>query len=67
MLPGATAQPSKRFAVWSVATAHADLNAAINIAARWGDVELRACTDRKEVKALLEARHQAWKHQNGWP
>ena len=33
--------------------AHADLNAAINIEHRWGDEELRACKDRKAVKALL--------------
>jgi Putative transposase DNA-binding domain len=47
--------------------AHADLNAALNIEHRWGDVELRACKDRKAVKALLMLRHQAWKKQNGWP
>jgi transposase len=46
---------------------HADLNAAINIQHRWGDSELRACTDRKEVKALLLERHQQWKAQHGWP
>ncbi len=46
---------------------HADLNAAINIQHRWGDSELRACTDRKEVKALLLQRHQAWKQHHGWP
>jgi transposase len=46
---------------------HADLNAAINIQHRWGDSELRACTDRKAVKALLLQRHQAWKQQHGWP
>jgi len=46
---------------------HADLNAAINIEHRWGDAELRACKERKAVKALLMQRHQAWKHQNGWP
>ncbi len=46
---------------------HADLNAAINIQHRWGDDELRACKDRKAVKALLLRRHQAWKQQNGWP
>jgi hypothetical protein len=47
--------------------AHADLNAAINIEHRWGDDELRACKDRKAIKALLMSRHQAWKQQNGWP
>jgi hypothetical protein len=46
---------------------HADLNAAINIEARWGDVELNACKDRKEVKTLLVRRHQEWRKQNGWP
>jgi hypothetical protein len=46
---------------------HADLNAAINIEHRWGDSELRACNDRKAVKALLLRRHQAWKKQHGWP
>jgi Putative transposase DNA-binding domain len=45
---------------------HADLNAAINIERRWGDTELRSCKDRKEVKALLVQRHQAWRKQNGW-
>ncbi len=47
--------------------AHADLNAATNIKARWGDKELHACKDRKEVKALLVRRHQEWRKQNGWP
>jgi len=47
--------------------AHADLNAAANIAHRWGDTELQACKDKKEVKALLLRRHQAWKTENGWP
>jgi transposase len=46
---------------------HANLNAAINIEHRWGDRELRACKDRRAVKALLLQRHQAWKKQNGWP
>jgi putative transposase len=46
---------------------HADLNAATNIQRRLGDTELRACKNRKEVKALLMRRHQAWKQQNGWP
>ncbi len=47
--------------------AHADLNAAINIKHRWGDSELRACKNRKAVKALLLQRHEEWKKQNGWP
>jgi transposase len=45
---------------------HADLNASINIEHRWGDSELRACKDRKAVKALLLQRHQEWKQQHGW-
>jgi hypothetical protein len=47
--------------------AHADLNAATNIARRLGDADLRACTDRKAVKALLMKRHAAWRKANGWP
>ena len=46
---------------------HADINAAINIEHRLGDDELRACKDRKAVKALLLQRHEEWKTQNGWP
>jgi len=46
---------------------HADLNAAINIEHRWGDSALRACKNRKAVKALLLQRHQQWKKYNGWP
>jgi transposase len=46
---------------------HADLNASMNIKRRVGDEELRACKDRKEIKALLLRRHQEWKKQNGWP
>jgi Putative transposase DNA-binding domain len=46
--------------------AHADLNAALNIEHRLGDDELRACKNRKAVKALLMQRHQIWKQQNGW-
>jgi hypothetical protein len=46
---------------------HADLNAANNIQHRLGDEELRACRNRKAVKALLMRRHQEWKKHNGWP
>jgi Putative transposase DNA-binding domain len=46
---------------------HADLNAASNIGHRLGDEKLRACKDRKAVKALLLRRHQVWKTQNGYP
>ncbi|HKF38704.1 MAG TPA: transposase [Ktedonobacteraceae bacterium] len=42
-------------------TTHADLNASQNIAARLYDEELRACTSRAEVKALLMRRHEHWK------
>jgi transposase len=47
--------------------AHADLNAATNIQHRLGDEGLRACKDRKAIKALLMRRHQEWKQQHGWP
>jgi len=47
--------------------AHADENAALNIKRRRYDEELRACTDRKAVKALLMRRHQEWrKAHSGW-
>ncbi len=42
-------------------TTHADKNASQNIAARLGDLELRACANRHEVKALLMRRHEQWK------
>jgi Putative transposase DNA-binding domain len=45
---------------------HADLNASVNLKRRLGDEELRACKDRREVKALLMSRYVAWKMQNGW-
>ncbi len=48
-------------------SAHADLNASVNIKHRLGDEELRACKDREEIKALLLRRHEAWKKQQGWP
>jgi hypothetical protein len=47
--------------------AHADLNAALNVARRLGDTALQACKDKKAVKALLAQRHQTWKTQNGYP
>jgi transposase len=43
--------------------AHADKNAAVNISRRVGDKPLRACKDRSAIKALLIARHEAWKQQ----
>ncbi|HEY6410453.1 MAG TPA: transposase [Ktedonobacteraceae bacterium] len=47
--------------------AHADFNAATTIERRLDDAELRTCTNRKEIKALLLKRHQAWKTLQGWP
>jgi len=46
---------------------HADLNAAINIERRVGDLALQACKDRQAVKSLLMQRHEAWRKQHGWP
>jgi hypothetical protein len=46
-------------------TAHADMNASQNIASRLGDVELRACQNRQEIKALLLRRHEQWKQKFG--
>lgn len=46
-------------------TAHADTNASENIASRLGDLELRACQNRQEVKALLLRRHEQWKQNYG--
>lgn len=43
-------------------TAHADLNAAENLASRLDDKELAVCTDRKAIKALLARRHQDWQN-----
>ena len=40
---------------------HADHNAAANLARRFGDTELAACTNKDEVKTLLLRRHAAWK------
>jgi transposase len=45
---------------------HADLNATKNIARRLGDDELKACTNRNEIKALLMRRHEVWKSVMGW-
>jgi transposase len=44
---------------------HADGNASQNLASRFGDNELTACKGKKEVKALLLARHEAWKQTYG--
>jgi transposase len=45
---------------------HADHNAAVKIAARLGDHEIEATRTRQELEALLEARHQRWRHETGW-
>ncbi|HJT58579.1 MAG TPA: transposase [Ktedonobacteraceae bacterium] len=46
---------------------HADVNAALNIERRVGDLELQACKDRRAVKVLLLQRHESWKkQQQGW-
>jgi hypothetical protein len=44
-------------------TTHADYNAAVNIRARLGDMELSECNDREQVRSLLASRHSAWKLQ----
>jgi len=44
---------------------HADHNASVNLAGRWGDQELAACKNTSEVKALLRERHAAWMKQHG--
>jgi hypothetical protein len=44
---------------------HADRNAALNLAQRFGDQELATCKNRGEVKALLLRRHGEWKQKNG--
>ncbi len=48
------------------AEAHADVQAAHNIASRLHDHEVQACKTRQEVKALLERRHQRWRMEIGW-
>jgi hypothetical protein len=45
---------------------HADVNAARNLQARWGDEELRVCQDRHAIKAVLMQRHTTWREHNGW-
>ncbi len=43
---------------------HADHKAAGTLAGRWGDRELAACRDTKEIKALLLRRHEKWKQEH---
>jgi transposase len=42
----------------------ADRKAARTLADRWGDRELAACRDKKEIKALLLKRYETWKQTN---
>lgn len=44
---------------------HADHNAALNLAARWGDQELAACQKKGQIKALLLRRHEEYKQLFG--
>ena len=44
---------------------HADHNAALNLAVRWGDQELDACQEKGQIKVLLLQRHERWKQQCG--
>ena len=44
---------------------HADHNAALNLASRFGDKELAVCKHKTEIKALLMRRHEEWKQKNG--
>ena len=46
---------------------HADHNASLNLASRWGDQELAACQKKGQIKALLLRRHEEWKQLLGWP
>jgi len=44
---------------------HADHNAALNLASRWGDQELAACQMKDQIKALLLKRHEECKQLFG--
>ena len=44
---------------------HADHNAALNVAQRFGDQELAACQNKSELKAVLLRRHDEWKQKHG--
>ena len=61
-------RPGQQTFCWGVCgwQAHADHNAAVNIAARLGDGEIQSTKTREEVKALLDARHQRWRVETGW-
>jgi len=36
----------------------------VTLAGRWGDRELAACRDKKQIKALIMTRHEQWKKEN---
>jgi len=44
---------------------HADHNAALNLASRWGDQELAACQKKGQIKVLLLRRHEERKQLLG--
>ena len=44
---------------------HADHNASLNVASRWGDQELAACQKKDQIKAVLLRRHEACKQLFG--
>jgi hypothetical protein len=44
---------------------HADHNASLNLASRWGDQELAACQNKGQIKALLLRRHEECKQLFG--
>jgi hypothetical protein len=46
-------------------TTHADHNGATNVSRRKDDKALRACKDRKAIKALLMKRHEQWLKEHG--
>ena len=41
-----------------------DHKTAGTLAGHWGDWELAVCRDKKEIKALLLSRQEAWKQEN---
>lgn len=44
---------------------HADHNAALNLASRWGDQGVAACHEKGQIKAVLLQRHEMWKQHFG--
>lgn len=45
-------------------TLHADHNAALNLAGRWGDAELDTCKSKEAIKTVLMQRHEEWRKQH---